>query len=149
MPVNESLLSMDVPPGYALKDVQMNIGNANEQDFVESLRIWAEVLGNGIFPDDIGTESAMKDIAILGQKLGQMNIPEEQGTEMGVAFGKGMLFHQLINNRGDEWKYLGTGVELGDSSKAVFWYKPEGSNDYRVIYGDLHIESISPDNLPQ
>ena len=148
VPVDESLLSMDVPPGYVLKD-QMDFGNATEQDFVESLRIWAEVVGDGIFPQAIGTESAMKDIAKLGQKLGQMNIPEEQGAEMGVAFGKGMLFHQLINNRGDEWKYIGAGVKLGESQTPVFWYKPEGSSEYRVIYGDLHVEDVSPDNLPQ
>jgi outer membrane lipoprotein-sorting protein len=149
VPVDESLLSMDVPPGYALKDVQMDMGNANEKDFIESLRIWAEVLGNGIFPDSIGTERAMNDIAILGQKIGQMNIPEEQGTEMGVAFGKGMLFHQLLDNRGDDWKYVGDGVKYGDNSKAVFWYQPKGSENYRVIYGDLHVEDVSAEKLPQ
>jgi len=148
-PVDESLLSMDVPAGYTLKDAQFDLGNSTEQDFVESLRVWAKVLGDGTFPDAIGTESAMKDVAILGQKLGEMNLSEEEATQMGIAFGKGTLFHQIIDGRGDDWKYVGAGVKLGDAGKAVFWYQPQGSQTYRVIYGDLTVKDIALEDLPK
>jgi hypothetical protein len=147
--VDESLLSMDVPAGYTKKDTQLDLGNATEQDFVESLRVWAKVLGDGTFPDAIGTENAMKEMPMLVQKVKAMNLSEEQATKVGMAFGKGILFHQIIDKRGDDWKYVGAGVKLGDASRAVFWYRPEGSPNYRVIYGDLTVKDVAPENLPQ
>jgi len=147
--VNDSLLSMDVPPGYTKKDTQFDLGNATEQDFVESLRVWARVLGDGTFPNAIGTENAMKEIPMLGQKLGELNLPEEQATQMGMAFGKGMLFHQIIDTRGDDWHYAGSGVKLGDAEKAIFWYRPKESQTYRVIYGDLSVRDVALENLPK
>jgi hypothetical protein len=148
-PIDDSLLSMDVPPGYAKKGAQFDLGNANEQDFIESLRVWAKVIGDGTFPDAIGTENAMKQIPILGQKLANLNLSQEQATQMGMAFGKGMLFHQIIDTRGDDWKYAGAGVKLGDASKAIFWYQPKGSQTRRIIYGDLTVKDVAPENLPE
>ena len=147
--VDESLLSMDVPQGYTKKDTQIDLGNATEKDFIESLRIWASILNDGVFPDSIGTENAMKEIPELGQKINALNLPEEQATQLGMVFGKGMLFHQIINSRGDQWKYIGAGVKYGDKSKVIFWYQPKVSTNYRVIYGDLHVEDVSPDKLPK
>ena len=67
---------------------------------------------------------------------------------MGLAFGKGMLFHQILESQSD-WTYVGAGVKLGDADTAIFWYQPDGSPTYRVIYGDLHVEDVKPENLPK
>lgn len=45
--------------------------------------------------------------------------------------------------------YAGADVKFGDSDKAIFWYRPEGSETYRVIYGDLSVKDISEENLPK
>jgi len=147
--VDESLISMNVPAGYTLKDTQFDMGNSTEQDFIESLRVWAKVIWDGTFPDAIGTENAMKEMPTLVQKLTQMQVTEEEGTQMGMSFGKGMLFHQIIDTRGDDWKYVGAGVKFGDADAPVFWYQPQGSQSYRVIYGDLSVKDVAPENLPQ
>jgi hypothetical protein len=146
--VDELLVSTNVPSGYTLKEAQMDLGNATEEDFVESLRIWAEVIRDGSFPDAIGTVNAMEQMPVLIQKLGQMQVTEEQGTQMGMSFGKGMLFHQILESQG-RWGYTGAGVKLGDASKAIFWYRPEGSTTYRVIYGDLSVKDVAPEDLPK
>ena len=147
--VDESLISMEVPAGYTLEETDFSMGDANEEDFIESLRIWAKVIGDGTFPEAIGTENAMKQIPLLGQKLGTLNLSKEQATQMGMAFGKGMLFHQILDGRGDDWHYAGGGVKLGDADTAVFWYQPEGSVNYRVIYGDLSVKELAQENLPK
>jgi len=94
--VDESLVSMDVPDGYTLQKTDINLGNATEKDFVESLRIWAEIIGDGTFPEAIGTESTMKAMPTLVQKLTAMQVTEEKGTQIGMGFAKGMLFHQIL-----------------------------------------------------
>jgi len=53
--VDESLMSMDVPEGYTQQKNEISLGNASEADFVESLRIWAQIIGDGTFPQAIGT----------------------------------------------------------------------------------------------
>ena len=146
--VDESLVSMDVPDGYTLQETDLDLGNAAEEDFVESLRIWAEIIGDGTFPEAIGTQSAMKQMPLLVQKVTAMQVSEEKGTEIGMSFAKGMLFHQILESQG-EWHYAGASVKLGDADTAIFWYQPQGSATYRVIYGDLSVKDVAAENLPK
>jgi outer membrane lipoprotein-sorting protein len=147
--VEDALVSMDVPDGYTLQKTNIDLGDATEQDFIESLRIWAKVLGDGVFPEAIGIEATMKQMPAMIEKLKEMNIPAEKGTDMGIKVGLGMMFHQMLDISGVDWHYAGAGVKLGDAGKAVFWYKPQGSATYRVIYGDLSVKDVAPEDLPK
>ena len=60
-----------------------------------------------------------------------------------------MIFFQQLDPYGIDWHYAGSGVKLGDASKAIFWYLPKDSKTYRVIYGDLHVKDVAPENLPK
>ena len=147
--VDESLVSMEVPEGYTQQKNDIALGNATEEDFVESLRIWAEIIGDGTFPAAIGTEATMQQMPLLVQKVTAMQVSKEKGTQIGMSFAKGMLFHQKISTQGIDWNYAGAGVKLGDASKAIFWYQPQGSATYRVIYGDLSVKDEAPEDLPK
>ena len=148
-PVDETLVSMDVPDGYTLQKKDIDFTDATEKDFVESLRIWAEIIQDGTFPDAVGSENVMKVMPVLVQKLSQMQLSEEEGTSLGISFGKGMLFHQMLDNGGSDWNYAGAGVKLGDAGKAIFWYQPPGSATCRVIYDDLSVKDVAPEDLPK
>ena len=148
VPMDESLVSMDVPAGYAEQKAELSMGNLTEQDFVESLRVWAQLINGGAFPDTVSVEVAMQQMPVLGAKIGQMNLSAEEGTKTGVAFGKGLGFLQMLDYQG-EWHYAGKGVTLGDAKTAVFWYRKGDAKTYRVIYGDLHAEDVGLDRLPQ
>ena len=147
-PIDESVVSMEPPAGYTLKESDISLGDATEDDFIESLRIWAKVIGDGTFPDAIGTEQAMKNVSVLGQKMATMTLTTEEATKMGMTYGKGMLFHQILET-GGQWHYAGQGVELGDASKPVYWYKPQGSDTWRIIYGDLSAKDVAEEDLPK
>ena len=45
--------------------------------------------------------------------------------------------------------YAGKDAKFGDPETAIFWYRPEGSETYRVIYGDLSVKDVAPGNLPE
>ncbi|MHC4537430.1 MAG: zf-HC2 domain-containing protein [Planctomycetota bacterium] len=147
-PVDDSLVNMDVPDGYALAKTDLDMTDVTEKDFIESLRIWAKVIRDGTFPDEISSESAMKQVPALGAKLTALNLSEKEGTQMGLNFGKGLMFHQILQTQG-QCHYAGQGIKLGDASKAIFWYKPQGSATYRVIYGDLSVKDIAEADLPK
>jgi hypothetical protein len=148
-PVDEALVSMDVPAGYQLKDTTFNLKEGTEQDFIEGLRIWTEVLGDGTFPDAVGSEITMRGMPEFVQKLQQLPISEEEGTEMAMQVARGMLFHQMLDIRGGQWHYAGAGVKLGAAQTPIFWYQPQGSPTCRVIYGDLSVKDVAPENLPE
>ena len=50
---------------------------------------------------------------------------------------------------GSDYQYVGEDVKLGDTNTPVCWWKPPGSKTYRVVYGDLSIRDVEPDDLPE
>jgi hypothetical protein len=147
--IDESLVSMDVPSGYTLNNTEFNLRDFTEQDFIEGLRIWAKYLLDGSFPENISVEDYLKLTPLVGEKIGQLNVSTEEGTRLGMTFGRGFIFFQQLSPYGIDWHYAGSGVKLGDANKAIFWYKPKDSQTYRVIYGDLHVKDVAPENLPK
>ena len=145
VPVEESLVSMDVPDGYTEQKNEIDMGTSTEQDLVECLRIWAELLLDGNFPEAIGMMELMKQLPQIEAKLAESVTSAEEGTQKGMTLGKGMLFIMGLKDQ----HYAGNGVKLGDAETAVFWYQPEGSETYRVIYGDLSAKDVTPENLPK
>ena len=141
----ESLVSMDVPDGYTEQKKVFDMGTPTEQDLVDCLRFWAQDLLDGNFPDTIGMTELMSQLPQVEAKLGEKVASAEEGTQKGMTLGKGMMFHMGLKDS----HYAGSGVKVGEADKAVFWYLPDGSDTYRVIYGDLSIKDVSPENLPK
>jgi hypothetical protein len=146
VPVDESLVSMEPPAGYTLPSMEYSMNQFTEQDFIESLRIWAEYLLDGRFPEALSAEDYFKTISLLVEKLPQSKLSKEEGTRIGMTFGRGLIFFQ---NLGADWHYAGGGVKLGDAETVVFWYRPKDSQTYRVIYGDLSVKDVASENLPK
>jgi hypothetical protein len=147
VPVDDSLVSMEVPPGYALHQTTFDLTKATEQDFIEGLRIWTKV-HDGMFPEALSTEVTMKKAPMLSEKLAQLNLPEEKIGRMMMTYVRGMLFLQMLE-RQSPFQYAGNGVKLGEADKAIFWYQPKGSETWRVIYGDLSVRDVAQENLPK
>ncbi|MBN2136399.1 MAG: hypothetical protein JW720_01190 [Sedimentisphaerales bacterium] len=144
----DSDISMEIPEGYTKDAVQFDLSNAAEQDLVDSLRIWAEIVRDGTFPETIGTEQYMKSVAVLGGKIPQLDMPDSEKEQLGFKFGKGMIFLQKFE-MGGKWGYAGKGVRLGDGGKVILWYQPEGAKAYRAIYGDLRAADVAEEDLPK
>jgi outer membrane lipoprotein-sorting protein len=149
VPVDESLVSMDVPAGYTSSAKEFDMRQFTEQDFITVLRLWAEHLLGGSFPQSLTVGDLMSLTPQMGEKIGQLNIPDEEKTQLGMTMGRGFVFFQQLDPYGIDWHYAGSGVKLGEADKAIFWYQPKGSATYRVIYGDLSAKDVAPENLPK
>jgi outer membrane lipoprotein-sorting protein len=145
--MDESLFSMEIPEGYsALPKAELPIASSTEQDLVETLRIWAEVILDGVFPRDLSGQVYVDDVKKNREKF--VKLQDEQKLELAMKLGPGFIFVQLLKAEND-WHYVGKNVKLGDSESPVCWYRPEGSETYRVIYGDLSVKDVAPANLPK
>jgi hypothetical protein len=145
--LDESLFSMEVPDEYKLQQVELDLLGATEQDFIEGLRIQAEVFGDGRFPEGVAVEDYLKQAPAIVKKFEELGLSDEEETELGMKLSRHLLFIRFFKGEG-QWHYAGNGVKLGDADTAIFWYRPEGSETYRVIYGDLRVEDVLPENLP-
>jgi hypothetical protein len=84
----------------------------------------------------------------IGKKIGELGLSEKEQGELGTKLAKHLLFIRFFKGEG-KWRYAGKGVRLGDANKAIFWYKPKDSQTYRVIYGDLHAETVTKEKLAE
>ena len=149
VPFDESLFSMEAPDGYEVQDAGgIDFSESSEGAFIETLRIWAEIIEDGQFPDSINLE----DIVKLGPKfdrgMKRAGLTEQQKAEVAMKWGQGMVFIRFFKGQG-KWHYAGQGVKLGDSATPIFWYQPQESQTWRVIYGDLSVKDVASGNLPQ
>ena len=145
--LDESLFSMDIPEGYStMPKAMLSLTDATEQDLVETLRTWAEEIRDGVFPKDFSTEAYMDDVPKI-RKLALQH-SQEQNVENAMKFAHGWIFFRLLKPEND-WHYVGKGVKFGDAESPVCWYKPTGSQTYRVIFGDLTVKDVLPKDLPK
>ena len=147
IPISEDQISLDPPAGYKMRQTQMDFSKLSEKDLIESLRVWAKYLRDGTFPPQLLKQEYIKQIPLFRQKIGGLSIPDAEKEQLGNYFIQGMMFIQILNEM--EWHYAGAGVKLGDAETAIVWYRPEGSETYRVIYGDLSVKDVAPENLPK
>jgi hypothetical protein len=48
-----------------------------------------------------------------------------------------------------DWHVSSEPVFFGEGDKPLYWWTLEDSGMYRVIYGDLRVEDIMPEDLPR
>ncbi len=149
VPVDESLVSMDVPAGYTLKEnAAFSMQDCSEEDFVQTLGFWAEHVQGGTFPDELSTKEFMTLTPKITAAMQRLGLPENQAMQIGMRFGRATVFFQMAQHI-TPGIYAGKGVKYGDAATPIFWYQPKDSQTYRVIYGDLHAEDVAQENLPK
>ena len=150
--MDESLFSMEIPEGYPAPPMVGEIPvsailGGTEQDLVEFLRIYAEIILDGAFPEDLSPQVWIDDAKKNRNKFAQLS-KEQNLKGPPLKFARGWVFFRLLKAEND-WNYVGNGVKLGDAESEVCWYRPDGSETYRVIYGDLSVKDVAPENLPK
>jgi len=132
--LDDSLFSLTPPQGYTGFGVDIDLSEANEQDLIAFLRFWVTHSKEGLFPptlDPVGLASAGM----------------EEEIQPGQQALRGLMFLKQMKP-GNDWHYAGEGVQLGAAATPICWWKPDGSETYRVIYGDLSVEDMAPEDVP-
>ncbi len=153
--LDESLF--EVPEEYDVHTMQIDASLPGEEDFIQTLRLWSETTG-GKFPSELNMKAtaefmeAFKDKTELKfekDKAPDFSDPKfKEFMEIFTKINRGILFAHTLPEDAD-WHYTGKDVKFGDPETAIFWYRPEGSQTYRVIYSDLSVKDVAPGNLPE
>lgn len=153
VPLNPRVFSTEVPDGYTTSTIQADTSAPTEADLVETLRISVEITG-GKFPVDL-TPASMAQLAQLHMESQGLELSEE--TDLSdPAFREWIRIFQRINRglkfvRGlpdaADWHYAGAEAIFGDKTAPICWYRPDGSETYRVVYADLSVLDATPEEL--
>jgi hypothetical protein len=149
LPMEDEMFSMEVPAGYTVqKPMTLDLQAGTEAKFIEGLRLIADAFNDGLFPDSVSLDSHLKMMFELSGRSEAMNLPEKEVQARAKKLTEYILFIRFFRGEG-KWTYRGRGVMLGEAETPIFWYRPEKSETYRVIYGDLHVENVYPEDLPE
>ena len=148
VPMDDALFSMEVPEGYSEQKMELDLFGSTEADFIEGLRVLAEQFGDGQFPDGVSLEDYLKQGPAIEKKFEELGLSQDEQTVLGKKLSKYLLFMRFFKGEG-KWYYRGKGVQLGEPETPIFWYRPKDSPTYRVIYGDLHVEDVAAEKLPE
>jgi hypothetical protein len=147
--VDDSLFRLEPAGGASVKTEPR--GRVTEKEMIEYLGILAEFNG-ATFPDEpwITAEQANK----VWDKPEQDRTPAERKfiETQGLYINKFQRMPNVvfIEDQAMEksFRYLGKGVKLGNKDRIVCWYRRKGAPTYRVVYGDLRVRDVAPDDLP-
>ena len=136
--IDDGLFDVSPPSGFLLMnlDLPMLGSPAGEEDVVAVLKWYAGHSG-GSFPKAL---DRWVDFAKV--------VRQDQKELMGVTMRAGRATAFFTSLGAKNYGYCGAGVKLGEREKIVFWYRAAGSERYRAIFGDLHAEDVSLDQLP-
>ncbi len=117
-----------------------------EQHLIEGLAVYPKYLDGKFCTRYIGgrpmtEEVKRKCLADVEMIEGWSDIESHKST-LGCAFIEKLP-------EGSDYQYVGEDVKFGDANTPVCWWKPKGSQTYRVVYGDLSIRDVEPDDLPE
>ena len=147
--LDDSLFSLTPPAGYTRIEVQADVSEVTEQDLIEYLRAWSSWTKDGTFPPTFNPMELQKVSMEMEQqgKFGDGQTTEQQRDRDAMKMYRGIMFLTQLP-ADSNWRYAGEDVKFGDAGTPIFWYRPEGSQTYRVIYGDLSVKDVAPENLP-
>ncbi len=119
-----------------------------QRELIDALRYYSERSGD-IFPDSLdwrGFSVLLKKTfePYMGQRITAKLTAEN--TEMQFKLQPGAAFAACLPVEADA-HYAGKGVSLGAADAPIFWYRPKDAKKYRVIYADLSVKEIIPDDV--
>lgn len=153
---DDSFFSIEPPAGFTPMKVDYDSSIPGEQDLINMLDFFSSLHVDALFPESMNPVEVSPSLTDL-MKSGKFREPDTEGMteeeklqitmESTNKLMRGWFFVRQLGPQND-WHYLGKGVRLGAADTPVFWYKPDGSDTYRVVYGDLDVRDVAPEDLP-
>jgi outer membrane lipoprotein-sorting protein len=145
--LDDSLFSLEPPAGLQPTGAELKGDSAaqNEQTFVDWLKFWATGNVDDTFPPMVAGPEIAKATMDMA-KQGKMRPEVWNKVDQGQMFNALLFVAKLPEN---SWRYAGNNVKINTLNTPIFWYRPAGSQMYRVIYADLTVREMTEDQLPK
>ena len=100
------------------------------------------------FPPEIMDEIREATEAMIQKHLQENKSEDTQKTmQKNMAIQqervRGITFYTMLKPDNDP-HYAGGAAKLGTPDRPILWYKPTGTDNYRVVYADLTVKDMTP-----
>ena len=157
VPVNTADFEPMIPDDYtSMTSGPITVPAMNEETAVKGLRLYAEQCNQ--YPEQLGMTTMMSFMENMPEvkELSEQEKEEFLGdpakvkklmdTIMPIA---GLIgFHKMLTEGNKEIAYYGNIVMPNDAEQVLMRWK-DSDNEYRVIFGDLHAETVTADELAE
>jgi len=151
--LDDSLFSLEPPAGYSVETERR--AYVTEEEMIRYLGILAEyykdTFPDQVFPFDVPSDrlNAISDKVKEDRTAAEQRLHETKEHYLMAGLNAMPIAHFLEDRAAkDSFRYLGKGVRLGDKDRIVCWYKLQNAGTYRVVYGDLSVKDVAPEDLP-
>jgi outer membrane lipoprotein-sorting protein len=162
IPVSESDFEPTIPDDYTpISEEAIKMPSMSEEAAIEGFRFFVEQSGR--YPKKLDMISVMQELVAIqktkektdtGPKSridpnqgGLENIMKETMEIMRPVQSLTMFYMRLVQDK-KEPVYYGESVTPADTDKVLLRWKTS-DNEYRIIFGDLHTETVSADELAE
>jgi len=97
--MDEAQFSMEAPEDYKVESQELDLLGSTEEDFIEGLRIQAEFLNDGVFPDDVSIEYVVKTSAQLKDKFNKLKMTDDEKNRSRYEVFKRIDVYQVLQRR--------------------------------------------------
>ena len=135
--LKESLFDATPPPDYKVQSIDADASEPREQDLLQAFKACSD-MGAGEFPDTLDTAGITKLIIKYATSHGKDFSDEtvQKLMKESIKIGRGFQFAMELPESADA-HYAGKGVKRDAKDRPIFWYRPAGAKQYRVLYADL------------
>ena len=153
---DDSFFSLEPPPGFTSLKIDIDWSLPDEQDLIDALDMFTSHHVDGLFPDSGNPVEIFTSLTDL-ITAGKYKEPDTEGMaeeeKLQVNMKKSMILERFLQfimklKPENDIHYTGKGIKRGAADAPVFWYKPDGSETYRVVYADLDVRDVAPEDLP-
>jgi outer membrane lipoprotein-sorting protein len=150
--LSEALFDLTPPSGYKTQSINFYETEITEQDLLIAFR-FASDADNGKYPvalDQIGLDDVIAKFIAPRMKDKKEDSGEVERALKDIGpFFRGYQFAVEDLPKSADAHYAGQGVKFGTANRPIFWYKPTGSNTYRVIDAELTVQDAEvPPEVP-
>ena len=141
------LFSLEPPADYTVKTMKVDASKFVEKDLIQLLGFYGEHK-DGVFPSSLKPEGIIQRVMTrhFEEFKSKSDRESPEGMDALAKLMRGTAFIAGLKPEND-WHYAGKDVKLGTPARPIFWYKPEGSKNYRAIYADLSVKEVAPNEL--
>ncbi|MFC1761989.1 hypothetical protein ACFL6U_07895 [Planctomycetota bacterium] len=155
----------EIPEDYTpLSTTKMMVPSADEENAIKGLQLFADFTGR--YLTDLSLETFKKDIQVFGQammskktqasrdfmqEIKQLKNPLEagmRGAQLTTPLTSLGFFNMRLIQAQQEPAYYGDIVTPQDTNKVLMRWRLDDGN-YRVIFGDLRLETVTKDTLDE
>jgi hypothetical protein len=114
--------------------------NPDENTLINALRQYSNITGD--YPSVLSMPRVVGGLMMAGLRGAKQ--PDEQ---VSLEIGAGVVFYAELQGKGLSPEYFGNKVKPGQQDAVLVRWKTDGGK-WRVIYGDLRIDTVEADPTP-